>query len=291
VPVTVFVLVMPGPDLRLGHEARGRIAGTLLGIAIGVTIGVGVDAVPVRTTVALLGVLVAIGFADPRWLGAAGSTVAIVLMLDPAGTGVRVGEVRLAALVTGVALTAAGAGVLAWWLRHPATASRVRVLTGGAEEAEMTQDLTITHLPAEHALVLRLRVTLPTIGPSLGDGFGRVAGQAAAMGARIVGPPFAMYPEEPVGEFAVVVGFPIAPGTAVPAEGDGVELLDLPAADAVDVMFRGPYDGIGAAWGEIMAWMAANGRTMGAPCREVYLNSPDEVPPEGLLTRLLMPLA
>ncbi|MEO8348394.1 MAG: AraC family transcriptional regulator, partial [Acidobacteriota bacterium] len=40
-------------------------------------------------------------------------------------------------------------------------------------------------------------------------------------------------------------------------------------------VYRGPYDGLGAAWGDFDAWLAANGHTPAADLSECYVSGPE----------------
>lgn len=56
---------------------------------------------------------------------------------------------------------------------------------------------------------------------------------------------------------------------------------------------RGPYDGLAAAWARLIRdWSAPAGHGLtDRPCIDHYLNDPDDVPPEALVTDLYLPLA
>ena len=40
-------------------------------------------------------------------------------------------------------------------------------------------------------------------------------------------------------------------------------------------VFQGPYEGLGAAWGEFDAWIVANGHTPGPDLWECYVAGPE----------------
>jgi effector-binding domain-containing protein len=57
------------------------------------------------------------------------------------------------------------------------------------------------------------------------------------------------------------------------------------------VVYRGPYEGLGAAWGEFDAWIAANGHKPGTDLWECYVAGPESSPdPAAWRTELNRPL-
>jgi effector-binding domain-containing protein len=89
-------------------------------------------------------------------------------------------------------------------------------------------------------------------------------------------------------EFDVVICMPVAPGATA---GPGVDIEEVPGGTVACTMHKGPYSGVGEAYGALQAWMAANGKRPGGPPREVYLNEPGAVPDAELLTEVDWPIA
>lgn len=119
--------------------------------------------------------------------------------------------------------------------------------------------------------------------------FGRIFQELAPVlqkEVRCVGPPFAFYHSWSDEGTDMEVGFPIA--------GEGITKgrirpFQLPAVKAAVAMHVGPYDKLMESYNVIMEWMRTNGKKPADYMWEEYLNSPDEVPPEKLLTRLVWP--
>ena len=109
----------------------------------------------------------------------------------------------------------------------------------------------------------------------------------AESGAQWAGPPFVLYPEACEGEFEVAVCMPVAPGARA---GDAVTVEEVPGGVAASTVHVGPYHEIGPAYAALQRWMADNGRRPAGGMREVYLNDPDSVPPEALLTEIDWPV-
>jgi hypothetical protein len=78
------------------------------------------------------------------------------------------------------------------------------------------------------------------------------------------------------------------PSVAAPLEG-----LALPGGRYATFVHRGPYDGMGAAWGRFVAGLARSDRALdlSRPCLERYLNDPSTTAPDALETELCVPIS
>ena len=152
----------------------------------------------------------------------------------------------------------------------------------------MEEDVQVKQLSAQLALVVRKRVKMSEVAAGMGEAFGELMRHAQATGAPFMGPPFTLYPEMPSEEFTFLVCMPVARGAVA---GDDVELEELPAVEAATLLYKGPYSGMEPSWRRLMEWVGASGRQPEGPMREVYLNDPDQVGEDELLTELVMPLA
>ena len=75
-----------------------------------------------------------------------------------------------------------------------------------------------------------------------------------------------------------------------PPPGRTSRCRSFPRAEAATLLHQGPYDAVGPSWQLLLEWVAASGRPISGPMREVYLNEPGTVAPEELLTELSVPL-
>jgi AraC family transcriptional regulator len=72
---------------------------------------------------------------------------------------------------------------------------------------------------------------------------------------------------------------------------DGFEAVEIPAGRYAVMHYAGPYDGLPGAWTEMVGWLSrAEVTSRPAPALEIYLNGPDDVPPEELRTDICMPV-
>jgi len=70
-----------------------------------------------------------------------------------------------------------------------------------------------------------------------------------------------------------------------------VEPGEIPAATVARAVHRGGYEGLGAAWGELVAWIAREGHTPGTDLWEIYVAGPESSPdPAAWRTQLNRPL-
>jgi AraC family transcriptional regulator len=71
-----------------------------------------------------------------------------------------------------------------------------------------------------------------------------------------------------------------------------LEVVHLPGGPHAVMTYRGPYAGLGAAYGLLFGqWLPASGREPAdSPVFEIYLNSPMDTAPEDLLTEICVPL-
>ncbi|WP_424935920.1 MULTISPECIES: GyrI-like domain-containing protein [Bacteria] len=106
------------------------------------------------------------------------------------------------------------------------------------------------------------------------------------------GPAVAIFRGDPQEVFDLDVAFPIeTPLTAPIAVGDvAVEPAELPSGPALARTVIGSYDGLGAAWAELFAAAAVQGRRPAGVWIEVYVSDPRTTAVEELRTDLILPV-
>lgn len=151
----------------------------------------------------------------------------------------------------------------------------------------MSRSFEIIDSPPQPALAVREVVAVTDLPERIGRGFDAVIQQLGRLGEAPSGMPFVGYLSMGPGEFDTVIGFP----TSRELSGaDDVVPVTIPGGRRAVTMHVGPYDKLGDTYNELLAWVAALGEQPG-PAYEHYLNSPDEVPPDELLTRIELLLA
>ena len=147
----------------------------------------------------------------------------------------------------------------------------------------------IIEVAAQTTAVIHLTVPRDEIRKVMGPGISEVLATVAAQGLKPTGPWFTHHFREPSELFDFEVGVPI-PTPVVPA--GRVRQGHLPAAARVArTVYQGGYEGLGAAWGDLEAWIAAHGHSPAAELWEHYAVGPECGPdPSAWRTELSRPL-
>lgn len=125
------------------------------------------------------------------------------------------------------------------------------------------------------AAVIHLTIPRAQIKEVMGPAMGEVMAAVAAQGIAPAGPVFShhfkMHPETFDFDVGVPVQKPVkAVGRVKPGE--------FPGGRVVRTIYRGPYEELGAAWGEFCGWIKANGHTTGPGLWECYVSGPESGP-------------
>jgi effector-binding domain-containing protein len=146
----------------------------------------------------------------------------------------------------------------------------------------------ITDVPERLAAVISLTVPASEIRNVMGPAIGEVMATVAAQGIVPAGPWFTYHHRVPTDTFDFEVGVPVA-SEVKPA--GRVRPGRLPAATVARAVYVGPYEGLGAGWGEFVAWIAAQGRVPAGNLWECYAVGPESGPdPSKWRTELYRPL-
>jgi effector-binding domain-containing protein len=122
----------------------------------------------------------------------------------------------------------------------------------------------------------------------MGPAIGEVVAAVAAQGIGPAGAVFSYHLKIDPEFFDFEVGVPV---TAAVAAIGRVRPGHIPAATVARTVYHGPYEDLGAAWGELMAWISAEGHTPGPNVWERYVAGPESNPdPATWRTELNRPL-
>jgi effector-binding domain-containing protein len=146
----------------------------------------------------------------------------------------------------------------------------------------------ITQIDARLTAVIHLTIPREEIQNVMGPGIGEVMAAVAAQGLAPTGPLFSHHLRMDPGTFDFEIGVPVG----APAAAAGrVTAGHWPAMKVARTVFHGAYDGLGAAWGELDAWIIANGHEPGPDLWECYVSGPETDPdPATWRTELDRPL-
>ena len=146
----------------------------------------------------------------------------------------------------------------------------------------------IVQTHAQLTAFIRLTIPRKEIRNVMGPGIAELMAAVAAQGIAPTGPIFShhlrMDPDIFDFEICVPVTKPVTPvGRVKPGQ--------LPAATVARTVYHGPYEGLGPAWGEFDAWIAAEGHTPAPDLWECYVAGPESNPdPATWRTELNRPL-
>ena len=146
----------------------------------------------------------------------------------------------------------------------------------------------IVEVSAQPFASLRVVAKWNEMRAAIESGLGELKEAAAAQGIAATGPWFNHHFRAPTDTFDFEICLPVA--ARVKPEGR-VKPGELPAATVARTIYRGGYEGLGAAWGEFAAWIRANGHKAGADFWERYVAGPESsADPADWRTELNRPL-
>jgi effector-binding domain-containing protein len=134
---------------------------------------------------------------------------------------------------------------------------------------------------------VRATLAVSEIGEWFGPTLGRLAAWLGQRAIPIVGPPYARYHRVGEARFEVEAGFPVG----APVEDDEeVAASSLPGGRHATTVHVGPYEGLGAAYEALEAWVAERGGVPAGDPWEIYESDPNAQPdPATWRTQVLMP--
>jgi len=142
---------------------------------------------------------------------------------------------------------------------------------------------------AQITAIIRLTIPREEIRNVMGPAIGEVLAAVAAQGIAPNGSVFSHHLKMDPAIFDFEVGVPVA--KTVSAAGR-VKPGALPATTVARTVYNGPYEGLGAAWGEFGSWITANGHTAASDLWECYVAGPESsADPANWRTELNRPLA
>ncbi|SCG84876.1 GyrI-like domain-containing protein [Methanobacterium congolense] len=126
---------------------------------------------------------------------------------------------------------------------------------------------------------------------SIPEIMGEVVGWVMSKNLQVAGPPFGVYYTSPQDVSPDEMEFEVGMPFEGEAEGKGnVRVKNVAAHHVLSVMYKGPYSEVGNVYAAVMEYAVKNQyEPAGAPM-EIYLNSPQEVPEEELLTEIQFPV-
>jgi effector-binding domain-containing protein len=141
--------------------------------------------------------------------------------------------------------------------------------------------------PAQPTLSIRTHSSVQNLPATLGPAWGAIAQHLGQLGQSPAGAPFVAYYTMDMENLDIEIGFPVA--KKLTGQGN-IQASEIPAGKAGTCLYTGPYDKMVPAYEALTQWMKAKGYEPTGVAYEVYLNDPQQVPPEALQTQIVFPL-
>ena len=157
------------------------------------------------------------------------------------------------------------------------------------EDGIMPYDVQIMAATPQLVAATTIHTNLRRIGSDIGAGFGSLMqvlgreGVAASDSPLIVN--HHVIDEETDGDIEICV--PVDRAISGDSE---VYTRELEGGTMATTVHRGPYEEIATAYHTLTGWISEHGHEIAGPPREIYLNDPQTVPPEEILTRVEFPI-
>lgn len=146
----------------------------------------------------------------------------------------------------------------------------------------------ISQTDAINTATIRFTIPRHEIQQVMGPAIQEVMGTVAAQGLTPAGPVFSYHYKMDPETFDFEVGVPVA-SPVTPA--GRVQASQLPARKVAKANYRGPYEGLGDAWGEFSGWIEGQGLAAASDLWEFYVQGPESGPDSSTWrTELIKPL-
>jgi effector-binding domain-containing protein len=143
------------------------------------------------------------------------------------------------------------------------------------EENPMLDVPQVAETATQQTAVIHLTIPRAEIRNVMGPGIGELMATVAAQGIATAGPWFTHHLRMDPNIFDFEIGVPVA-APVTPA--GRVTASQLPATKVARTVYRGPYEGLCAAWGDFDAWIASEGYQPGRELWECYVAGPESSP-------------
>jgi effector-binding domain-containing protein len=130
-----------------------------------------------------------------------------------------------------------------------------------------------------------------TIGKLIGELFGFIESQNNLRNnLKMTGPCMFICHDEEYKETEANIEVALPVSGSITTDNFDVEMVTLPAANVVSAIHKGPYEEVGVAYTRLFEYIKNNDLKAAGPSRSLYLNDPNEVSEEELLTEVQIPV-
>ena len=141
----------------------------------------------------------------------------------------------------------------------------------------------LVELTSRPALTIRTRITAQEIPQVFGDGFYEIGKYLEEVKAPLPDTAFAIYYNMDMQDLDIEFGVPLSQSLNGK---DQIQASETPGGKSASCIHIGPYSEVEAAYNALFKWIKDNGYEPAGVAYEIYLNDPQETPPEKLETRI-----
>ena len=107
---------------------------------------------------------------------------------------------------------------------------------------------------------------------------------------KITGPFMTIYHDKDYKEDGADIEVAVPITGRIVIEDPEVEVRDLKPKKVVSLIYKGPYDSIAEGYEAILNYIQGNDFEINGSMRDIYLNDPNSVEPEDLMTEIQIPI-
>jgi uncharacterized protein YdhG (YjbR/CyaY superfamily)/effector-binding domain-containing protein len=153
--------------------------------------------------------------------------------------------------------------------KEAAAATALRL---AAKRPPLIEEPQIVETEAQLTAFIHVTVPRAEIGRALDAGLRELSDALRSQGIPPTGPWFTHHLRRPSDTFDLEIGLPVG---APVAPAGRVQPGEARATRVARTVYRGPYEGLGAAWGELLAWIEAGGHAQAEDLWERPLSGPE----------------
>jgi len=151
----------------------------------------------------------------------------------------------------------------------------------------MNSECKFEHQTVQPTLSVRFRTPLAGIATQFRRAYVTLGSYMGEMGARPVGPPFAIYHNMDSSDLDVEAGFVVEQPTSGK---DEIHSGTLQESELATAIHTGPYETVGSTYSALTEWAHGCGLTSAGPFLEFYLDDPVVTPALELRTKVALPV-
>ena len=148
----------------------------------------------------------------------------------------------------------------------------------------MSNQFTLTVQKEQPVLSIRITTSVTNLPQEIGKAYEAIGAYLEEIGEAPADAPFTAYYNMDMDNLDVEMGYPVS--KIIPGK-DEIKASSIPACKQVSCMYKGPYMQMGPSYEAMTDWVKEQGLEPTGICYEFYYNSPDEVPEDELLTKIL----